>query len=249
MPASRMPSEERTILVTGGGRGIGAAVCSALARDGWNVVVNYRANRSAAEHVAGAVQRLGRRSLAVEADVSVPDDVARMMTRVDEQLGPVLGLVNNAGISLRATTATQTPDEWHRTLAVDLSAPFLCVKAVLPGMLSRKQGCIVNIASIAGLTGGNIGPAYAAAKGGLIAATRYMARDLLPYGIRVNCVAPTLTETDMVVRMDPALKEKILSGSPLGRLIQVEEVAEVVRFLASDAASAVSGECIRLGGG
>ena len=249
MPASRMPSEERTILVTGGGRGIGAAVCSALARDGWNVVVNYRANRSAAEHVAGAVQRLGRRSLAVEADVSVPDDVARMMTRVDEQLGPVLGLVNNAGISLRATTATQTLDEWRRTLAVDLSAPFLCVKAVLPGMLSRKQGCIVNIASIAGMTGGTVGPAYAAAKGGLIAATRYMARDLLPYGIRVNCVAPTLTETDMVARMDPALKERILAGSPLGRLIQVEEVAEVVRFLASDAASAVSGECIRLGGG
>jgi 3-oxoacyl-[acyl-carrier protein] reductase len=244
-----MPSDERTILVTGGGRGIGAAVCSALARDGWNVAVNYQANRSAAEHVAGMVQRLGRRSLAVEADVSASEDVARMMARIDEQLGPVLGLVNNAGISLRATTATQTPDEWYRTLAVDLSAPFLCVKAVLPGMLSRKRGCIVNIASVAGLTGGTIGPAYAAAKGGLIAATRYMARDLLPYGIRVNCVAPTLTETDMVARMDPALKEKILSASPLGRLIQVEEVAEVVRFLASDAASAVSGECIRLGGG
>ncbi len=243
-----MRPEDRTILVTGGGRGIGAAICSALARDGWNVVVNYRADRSAAEHVAEAVQRLGRRSLAVEADVSVSDDIARMMARIDEQLGPVLGLVNNAGISLRATTVAQTPDEWHRTLAVDLSAPFLCVKAVLPGMVSRKEGRIVNIASVAGLTGGTIGPAYAAAKGGLIAATRYMARDLLPYGIRVNCVAPTLTETDMVARMDPALKEKILSASPLGRLIQVEEVAEVVRFLVSDAASAVSGECIRLGG-
>jgi 3-oxoacyl-[acyl-carrier protein] reductase len=244
-----MSSEERTILVTGGGRGIGAAVCLALARDGWNVVVNYRASRSAAENVADAVRRLGRCSTAVGADVSVPDDVARMMACIDDKLGPVLGLVNNAGISLRATTATQTLDEWRRTLAVDLSAPFLCVKAVLPGMLSRKQGCIVNIASIAGMTGGTVGPAYAAAKGGLIAATRYMARDLLPYGIRVNCVAPTLTETDMVAHMDPALKEKILAGSPLGRLIQVEEVAEVVRFLASDAASAVSGECIRLGGG
>jgi len=242
-------SERRTVLVTGGGRGIGAAVCLALARDGWDVAVNYRASRPAAENVAQAVRRLGRRSTAVEADVGESDDVARMMARIDEDLGPVLGLVNNAGISLRATTATQTLDDWHRTLAVDLTAPFLCVKAVLPGMLSRKQGCIINIASIAGMTGGTIGPAYAAAKGGLIAATRYMARDLLPYGIRVNCVAPTLTETDMVARMDPALKERILSGSPLGRLIQVEEVAEVVRFLASDAASAVSGECIRLGGG
>ena len=244
-----MSSERRTVLVTGGGRGIGAAVCLALARDGWDVAVNYRASRPAAENVAQAVRRLGRRSTAVEADVGESDDVARMMARIDEDLGPVLGLVNNAGISLRATTATQTLDDWHRTLAVDLTAPFLCVKAVLPGMLSRKQGCIINIASIAGMTGGTIGPAYAAAKGGLIAATRYMARDLLPYGIRVNCVAPTLTETDMVARMDPALKERILSGSPLGRLIQVEEVAEVVRFLASDAASAVSGECIRLGGG
>ncbi len=236
------------VLVTGGSRGIGAATSLALARDGWDVAVNYARRADRAEAVAEEVRACGRRAGAYRADVSSADEVARLAERVEQELGPIGALVNNAGVSIRNSTSTQSIDEWTKTLAINLTGPFLCIKAVLPGMLERRRGAIVNIASVAGVTGGNIGPAYAAAKGGLVNLTRFLARELLPHGIRVNCVAPTLTDTELVEELDAELRDHLLSTSALGRLIRPGEVAEVVAFLVSDAAGSVSGECIRLGG-
>ncbi len=235
-------------LVTGGGRGIGRAICLALAGAEWDVAVNYVSGAEAARAVAEDIRSRGRHASAHEADVGVAGDVDHLIREVERELGPIALLVNNAGVIHAKRIDEQSVAEWDRTLAVDLTGAFLCIKAVLPGMLARRKGRIVNVASIAGLTGGTMGPAYAAAKGGLVALTRYLGRELLPHGIRVNCVAPTLTDTEMVEELAPELQERALASSPLGRLIRPEEVAEVVAFLADDRAGAVSGECVRVGG-
>jgi len=236
------------VLVTGASRGIGAATSLALARDGWDVAVNFASRADRAEAVVKEVRASGRRAGAYQADVSSSDDVTRMTEWVEHELGPIGALVNNAGVSIRNSTSAQSIEEWTKTLAINLTGPFLCIKAVLPSMLERRRGAIVNIASVAGVTGGNIGPAYAATKGGLVNLTRYLARELLPHGIRVNCVAPTLTDTELVEELDAEFRERLLSTSVLGRLIRPGEVADIVAFLLSDAAGSVSGECIRLGG-
>lgn len=244
----RSATSEGVALVTGGSRGIGAAICLALAQAGWDVAVNYASRGEEARAVAQDIRGHGRRASVHAADVSAPDQVFRMVEAVDRELGPASVLVNNAGVIHALPTEQQSIEEWERTIAVDLTGPFLCIKAVLPGMLARSKGSIVNIASIAGLTGGNMGPAYAAAKGGLVALTRYLGRELIARGVRVNCVAPTLTDTEMVEALDPDLRERVLAAAPLRRLIRPEEVAQVVAFLASDRAGSVSGECVQVGG-
>ncbi len=159
-------------------------------------------------------------------------------------------LVNNAGVLHFADALTTTKADWDDTLLVNLSAPFLCTQAAALEMRRLGGGAVVNVASVAGLTGGSMGPAYAAAKGGLIALTRALARELPTYGIRVNCVAPTLTETDLVRR--PELDDvvnRLRARNPMGRLALPAEVAEVVLFLASPAASYLNGECVAITGG
>lgn len=237
------------VLITGASRGIGRATARAAAQAGYDVAIGYLHDQEAAQGAAGEVQTLGRRATIHRADVGDPAAVEAMVAEVETHLGAIDALVNNAGGVRRVDTAGTSLEDWHETLRVNLTGPFLCVKAVLPGMLMRRRGVIVNVASIAGLTGGLMGPHYAAAKGGVVNLTRYLARDLAPHGIRVNAVAPTLTDTDLVrdLGLGPAL-EQIVSTFPMKRLTRPEEVAGVIVFLLSDRASYVSGECIRIVG-
>jgi 3-oxoacyl-[acyl-carrier protein] reductase len=159
-------------------------------------------------------------------------------------------LVNNAGSLKIQNTEEASLADWNDMVATNLTTPFLLAQAAFKAMKPRGSGAIVNVASIAGVNGGNMGPAYAATKGGLIALTRYLARDCIRFGIRVNCVAPTLTDTDLVKQpaMD-ALRSRILAANPMGRLAEPREVAKVIQFLCSDDASFVNGDCVMVTGG
>lgn len=237
------------VLVTGSGRGIGRATAIVAAEAGFSVAVNYLQDQKAAEETADVIREKGGRAGVYQADVRDSPAVREMVRRVEADLGDIEGLVNNAGTLTRRTTHDTTREDWDSVLSTCLTGPFICVQAVLPGMVARKRGAIVNVASIAGLTGGIMGPHYAAAKGGLVNMTRYLARDLAVHNIRVNAVAPTLTETDMVkdILAEGALAP-VVAKLPFGRLIQPTEVADVVVFLLTDRASYVSGECIRITG-
>lgn len=238
------------VVVTGAGRGIGRAIAITAAEAGFSVGVNYLRDGKAAEETAELIRAKKGRAEAVQADVRDASAIGQMVRRVEAQLGPIEGLVNNAGTLTRRTTLDTNQDDWNAVLITCLTGPFLCIQAVLSGMIARKRGAIVNVASIAGLTGGIMGPHYAAAKGGLIKMTRYLARDIAVHKIRVNAVAPTLTETDMIKELvaDGGALAPIVSKLPFGRIIQPSEVADMVVFLLSERASYVSGECIRITG-
>lgn len=236
-----------TALVTGGSRGIGGVTAIRLAADGWDVAVNYLRDRYSAESVAEKVRAVGRRSSVFQADVSVPEQAFAMVESVAAELGAIRGLVANAGLNHQNGIVAQTIDEWKEVIGVDLTGPFLCAKAVVPGMLAAGGGSIVCVSSIAGVTGGSMGPAYAAAKGGAISMMQYLGRELTRKGIRANAVAPILTATEMIDHVSDAERERILSGYRLGRVVRSEEVADVVAFLLGPRSSAVTGEVITIG--
>ena len=190
----------RVALVTGGSRGIGQAIAVSLAEAGAAVAVNYREKAAEARNVVETIRRAGGRAMAVGADVSQAAEVAAMVAAVERELGPVDVLVNNAGIGLVRTVDELTEEDFDRTIAVNLKSVFLCTQAVVPGMRARKWGRIVNISSGAARGAGGVGPHYNASKAGMEGMTRGYAARLVKDGITVNAVAPSLIETDMVVR-------------------------------------------------
>ncbi|GAB4254720.1 MAG: 3-oxoacyl-[acyl-carrier-protein] reductase [Thermoleophilia bacterium] len=239
----------RIALVTGGSRGIGRAVATRLAELGADVAVNYASNPEAARKVVGAVEALGRRALAVKADVSREDEVRHMVAAVEETLGPIDVLVNNAGITRDGLFVRMDEADWDVVLAVNLKGAFLVSKAVARGMMKRRSGSIVNLSSVVGRRG-NVGQAnYAAAKAGLIGLTKSLARELAPRGIRVNAVAPGYVETDMTAAIADEAKAAIYENTPLKRLGRPEDVAEAVVFLAGDAARYITGAVLPVDGG
>jgi 3-oxoacyl-[acyl-carrier protein] reductase len=245
----------RVALVTGAARGIGRAIALALARDGADVACADL--RPAAETVA-AVRRAGRRAVAIRADISRARDARRMVQACVRWLGGLNILVNNAGIAHRDSLEATRDETWDRVVDVTLKGAFLCCQAAVPVMRRRRGGKIVNVASLSGLIGGvpsrrgaaarrrggRIGPAYAAAKGGVIALTKWLAKDLGADGIFVNAVAPAGVETAMTrgFRYDT-------SRFPIPRMGSPEDVAEAVRFLASDASNYITGQVLILDGG
>lgn len=236
------------VLITGASRGIGRATALAAASDGYDVAINFVQDLPAAESVASDIVSQGRRAMVHRADVGNPVQVEHMVAEVERRLGPIDAVVNNAGIVRRRDTARTTLADWDESVNTNLTATFVCIKAVLPSMMARQRGAIVNVASIAGINGGSAGPHYAAAKGGVIALTRYLARDLASHGIRVNAVAPTFTDTDMLKDFGSTL-EAVLAARPMKRLIRPNEVADVIVFLLGERASYVSGDCIEITGG
>jgi 3-oxoacyl-[acyl-carrier protein] reductase len=240
----------RVALVTGSSRGIGRATAEALAAAGASVAIHYRASASQAEELARKLDGDGSMARAYAADFAQDGTVDALVAAVQADFDGIDILVNNAAM-LRVANTEATPDElWDEIIQVDLTGPFRCVQRVLPIMRERGGGAIVNVASIAGVHGGNMGPAYAAAKGGLISLTRYLARDCIKHGVRVNCVAPTLTDTDLMQTPGIAeMKDRIVGLNPMRRLATPAEVAEVIRFLASDGASFINGECVMVTGG
>jgi 3-oxoacyl-[acyl-carrier protein] reductase len=232
----------RVALVTGGSRGIGAAIALALAKSGAKVAVNYRERAQEADAIAGTISASGGRAMSVRADVSQSADVTRMVAEVTTALGPIDILVNNAGIAIVRDLDHLTEDDFDRTLLVNLKSAFLCTQAVVPAMRARKWGRIVNISSGAARGAGAIGPHYNASKAGMEGLTRGYAARLVKDGITVNAVAPSLIETDMM-RGRPELAQRI----PLGRLGQADEVAQAVMMLVGNAY--MTGQTVAMSGG
>jgi 3-oxoacyl-[acyl-carrier protein] reductase len=232
----------RIALVTGGSRGIGAAIALALAESGAAVAVNYRERAADAEAVVAGIKGKGGRAIAIAADVSQAAAVAKMVEHVASALGPIDILVNNAGIAMVRGIDDLTESDFDATIAVNLKSAFLCTKAVLPSMRAKQWGRIVNISSGAARGAGAIGPHYNASKAGMEGLTRGYAARLVKEGITVNAVAPSLIETDMMRgRSDQAAR------IPLGRMGQPEEVAQAVLMLLGN--DYMTGQTIALSGG
>ena len=233
----------RVALVTGGSRGIGAAIAISLADAGASVAVNYREKHLEAQSVADALRGLGVRAMAVRADVSKAAEVAAMVAATERELGPVDILVNNAGVGIIRNVEDLTEADFDTTIAVNLKSVFLCTQAVLPGMRARKWGRIVNISSGAARGAGGIGPHYNASKAGMEGMTRGYAARLVKDGITVNAVAPSLIETDMVRQGLASSPSRI----PLGRFGTPQECAQVVMMLV--ATEYMTGQTVALSGG
>ena len=231
----------KVALVTGGSRGIGAAICVALAEAGAAVAVNYRERADAANALVTDLNTAGHRAVAVAADVSRASDVKAMIDRVTAALGAIDILVNNAGIAIVRGVDDLTEDDFDRTITVNLKSAFLCTQAVVPAMRAKKWGRIVNVTSGAARGAGAIGPHYNASKAGMEGLTRGYAARLVKEGITVNAVAPSLIETDMMRgRTD-------LARIPLGRMGQADEVAQAVAMVLGN--SYMTGQTIVLNGG
>lgn len=239
----------KTALVTGGSRGIGRAVALELARRGAQVVVNYRREAAHAADVCAAIEGMGGRALAVAADVSDAGAVEQLFTRAAETLGTVDVLVNNAGVARDALLLRMSEADWDAVLDTSLKAAFLCTRAALRGMLRARWGRVVSISSVIAL-GANPGQAnYAAAKAGMIALTRTLAREVGSRGITVNAVAPGYVETDMTAALTEQARKQLVDRIALERLGTPEDVAQAVGFLCSPAASYVTGHVLVVDGG
>ncbi|MBI3990454.1 MAG: 3-oxoacyl-ACP reductase FabG [candidate division NC10 bacterium] len=242
----------QVVLVTGASTGIGRAAALLFAERGADVVVNYLRNRDAAEEVGRRIEAMGQRNLVIQADVGKEDDVQAMVKHVLDTFGRIDVLVNNAGSPVRRSAVLDCPTElWDEVMAVNLKGTFLCCREVLPAMLEKKKGCIVNVSSIASRLGGpGESVHYAAAKGGLNSFTIGLAKELAPYGIRVNAVSPGLIDTPFHEKFStPERLQRIIAGTPLGRIGRPEEIAEMIVFLASDAVGFLTGEIIEVDGG
>jgi NAD(P)-dependent dehydrogenase (short-subunit alcohol dehydrogenase family) len=246
----------RAALVTGAGTGIGRAIALRLARDGWGVAVND-VDRRRAEAVAGEVAALGRAGVPVAADVGDRHEAHRMVAEALVGLGRLDVLVNNAGICRLGAVADFPEADWRETFRVNVDGVFFCCQAVLPHMLARRQGSIVNIASWSGKAGAAYFGPYCASKFAVIGLTQALAREVAAHGIRVNAVCPGIVAgTEMRARIDaesralgrPTAAERA-AGIPLGRLAEAEDVAGVVAFLLSDDARYMTGQAINVTGG
>lgn len=236
-------------IVTGGSRGIGRAVAVRLAKDGMNLVINYRGNSAAAEETERLCRELGAEVLLVQGDVSRAEDCEKLAAQAKEAFGRVDVLVNNAGITRDGLLARMTEEDFRAVLDVNLVGPWNMMKAVNRIMMKQRYGRIVNLSSVTGLMG-NMGQTnYAAAKAGILGMTKSYAREVASRGITVNAVAPGFIDTDMTEAMPEGAKDKIVTEIPMGRTGKPEDVAEAVAFLASEQAGYITGEVLRVDGG
>jgi 3-oxoacyl-[acyl-carrier protein] reductase len=242
MPMTSDNLRGRVALVTGGSRGIGAAIVQRLADAGVAIAINYRERADTANSLVKAIGANGARAIAIAADVSQADAIAQMVARVKSELGPIDILVNNAGIAITRSVDDLTEEDFDRTIMVNLKSVFLCTQAVLPTMRARKWGRIVNISSGAARGAGAIGPHYNASKAGVEGLTRGYAARLVKEGITVNAVAPSLIETDMLKGQDT-----LVSRIPLGRFGTSDEVAQAVMMLLGN--PYMTGQTVAMSGG
>ncbi len=241
--------EGRVALVTGGGRGIGRAIAVKLAGEGARVAISYRSNDAAAQETAELVRRVGGGCETFRGDVASAGDVEALMKGVNDALGPVEILVNNAGTRRDNILLRMKDAEFDEVLATNLKGMYLCTRVVLRGMVRARWGRIVNVSSVVGLVG-NVGQAnYAASKAGMIGFTKSVAREVANRNITVNAVAPGYVETELTGGLPENIKEQILNQVPMSRFGEPQEIAEVVAFLAGDGAAYVTGQTITVDGG
>lgn len=239
------------VVVTGAGRGLGAALAIGLAREGWDVGLIARTDTQI-EQVAAQIDAMGRRAVAVTADVRQPRDVGRSMQRIDAELGAIDALVNNAGVQRVGPALGLTEADWDAVLDTNLKGAFFCMQAVAPGMIERGHGSVVNIASVAGQLAVPDRAPYAASKAGLLMLTRACAVEWAYAGVRVNAVSPTFVDTDLARQTldQPGALETILGRIPLGRLATPADVVAAVAFLLDEPrAGFITGEVLTVDGG
>jgi 3-oxoacyl-(acyl-carrier-protein) reductase len=241
--------EGKTSLVTGGSRGIGRAIALALAESGSDVALTYNANRKPAEEVAAQIHKMGRKAIVYKTDVSVPEEDDALVAQLTKDFPKIQIVVNNAGITRDKSFVKMDRPMWHEVLNVNLTGPAMIIHRLIKPMIDAGWGRIINITSIVGQMG-NFGQAnYAAAKGGLIALTKTLAREFAKKGVTVNAVAPGFIETDMTADVPTASLDIVRQMTPMGRLGKPEEVAAAVVFLASPEASFITGEIVGVNGG
>ncbi len=236
-------------IITGAGRGIGRAIALELAVAGAIVVVNFASNSVKAEETIKQITAAGGKGMTIQADVSQAAEVDKLVRTTIEAYGKIDILVNNAGIARDNLLLRMKEADWDTVLDINLKSVFLCTKAVCKGMLKQRSGVIVNISSVVGISGNAGQGNYAAAKAGIFGFTKSMAKELAPRGIRVNAVAPGYISTDMTAILPEEVKDEIIKGIPLGHIGSAEEVAKAVLFLASPAASYVTGQTLSVDGG
>lgn len=241
--------EQRTALITGASRGIGAATARRLARAGYAVAVNYCRSEDRALALVEELREAGHTAMAVRADVSDPDQVGDMVDNVLDKFCQLDILVCNAGRSWVGLLGDMTPEEWRELFAVNLDSVFYCCKAVMPHMIHRKRGKIITISSMWGQVGASCEAAYSASKAGVIGLTKALAKELGPSGITVNCVAPGVVDTEMNQNLTAEDLDALRQETPLERIGRAEDVAESVLFLASEGADFITGQVICPNGG
>jgi 3-oxoacyl-[acyl-carrier protein] reductase len=246
-----MKLEGKAAVVTGGGRGVGRAIALGFASEGANVVVNYVSNPKTASEVVASIKGLGRRGVAVQADVATKQGAESVIEAAVNEFGTIDILVNNAGFTRPAMLHKMTEEEWDAVVDLHLKGPWLCIQAASKYMMEQKKGFIINVTSVAGLVGtvGQIN--YSAAKGGVITLTKSAARELARYSINVNCISLGIVATDMTekIRTDPKLSEIYMGRILLRRFAEADDIAPAFVFLASDDARYITGQVLCVDGG
>ena len=240
---------KKVALITGSSRGIGRAEAIKLAHDGYAVCINCVEREDKAQEAVEQLVSGGCEAMWYKADVSDSTAVKQMVAAIEEKLGVVTLLVNNAGIAKQCLFQDMSEDYWRHIFDVNLNGAFNTIHAVLPNMLHEHSGCIINTSSIWGQHGASCEVAYSATKHAIIGLTRSLAQELAPTNIRVNCVAPGVIDTDMVQVLGEETLAALAGDTPVGRLGRPEDIAEIVSFLASDAASFITGQVITSDGG
>lgn len=243
------PLDEMTVLITGGSRGIGAAIARRFAKEGYRIVIHYLQGHEQANETARECIALGAEVLTVSADLGSKDQLTRMKEKLD-----TLGLkpdivVNNAGISHYGMLIDVSEEQWDHVMNVNLKGMFLCTQLFMPHMISQKYGRFINVSSVWGMTGAACEVLYSTTKGGINAFTKALAKELAPSGVTVNAVAPGVVETDMMSTFDQAEKEALAQEIPVGRFGSTEEIASLVYFLALPESSYITGQIISPNGG